>query len=93
MKILLILVLFVAVVITAGCVCENKETTTSTPHTQNASGDSYPHPTRSAPSMLLTPFTTIQTIRAITSDDVKAHFIDIAFGEKEPGISKFFFIK
>ena len=91
MKYLLLIVLLVAVVITAACVSENKETATSTPHTQDASGGSYPHPTRSAPSMLLTPFTTIQTIRAITSDDVKAHFIDIAFGEKEPGISKIFF--
>ena len=58
MKYLLIIVLLVAVVITAGCDSENKETATSTPTTITSIITEVPQ------STLPTPFTTIQKITA-----------------------------
>ena len=85
-------VLFLIILIT-GC------TTTSSPTPSNIPNSSPPTSTFATvtittiipevPQVTLKPtLTTVQTPRAITSDDIKTHFMDLAFGVETSTISK-----
>jgi hypothetical protein len=82
MKYLLFIVLLVAVVITAGCMSGDKNTAVTPTQTTTTSSITIPTtvsplPTANTP---IESITSVQPTIQITSDDIRQHFMDIAFG-------------